>query len=109
MDPLSYSITGSSFHTAKATHFWRPNCEIVPVRRSPVLRIEGVMWKFDIFRGSSYDDLEWLECVDGLDAAIGRMHEIAARQPGMYFVLNVRERLVVALTDTECGGPPRSL
>jgi len=81
---------------------------IIHVRRSPVLRIEGVMWKFDIFRGSSYDDLEWLECVNGLDAAIDRMHEIAAHQPGMYFVLNVKERQVVALTDTNCGEPPKS-
>jgi hypothetical protein len=65
------------------------------------------MWKFDIFRGSSYDDLQWLECIGGLDAAIDRMHQIASEQPGMYFVLNVKERMVVALTDTKGGEPAK--
>jgi hypothetical protein len=56
--------------------------------------------QYDIFSGSGQNDALWLECIEGLDAATERMHEIAAKQPGMYFVLNLRDRLVVAKTDT---------
>jgi hypothetical protein len=55
---------------------------------------------FDIFLGSGVNDALWLECVEGLDAATKRMHEMATKRPGMYFVLNLREHLVVAKTDT---------
>jgi len=55
---------------------------------------------FDIFLGSGVNDAMWLECVEGLDVATKRMHEIATKRPGMYFVLNLRDRLVVAKTDT---------
>jgi len=55
---------------------------------------------FDIFSGSDESDALWLECVEGLDAATQRMDEIASRRPGMYFVLNLRDRFVVAKVDT---------
>ena len=55
---------------------------------------------FDIFLGSGEHDALWLECVEGLDAAIERMHDIASKRPGMYFVLNIRDRFVVAKADT---------
>jgi len=56
---------------------------------------------FDIFLGSDKNnDASWLECVEGLDAATKRMHEIAAKRPGRYFVLNLYERLVAAKTNT---------
>jgi len=59
------------------------------------------MSTFDIF-GSSGDRKEvlWLECIEGRDAATERMYEIATHQPGIYFVLNLWEHLVVAKTDT---------
>ena len=58
------------------------------------------MSTFDIFLGSGEHDALWLECVEGLDAATKRMNEIATKKPGMYFVLNLRDRLVVATIDT---------
>ena len=60
---------------------------------------------FDIFSGSGVNDALWLESVEGLDAATRRMHEIATKRPGMYFVLNLRDRLVVAKTDTRSLAP----
>jgi hypothetical protein len=55
---------------------------------------------FDIFQGPGKHDALWLECVEGLDAATKRMDEIAAERPGMYFVLNLFDCLVLAQTDT---------
>jgi len=59
------------------------------------------MTTFDIFQssGNKNDDL-WLECIEGLDAATERMYEIATHRPGIYFVLNLRDHLVAAKTDT---------
>ena len=56
--------------------------------------------EFDIFLGSGENNALWLESVEGLGAAVKRMHEIAAKRPGMYFVLNLRDRVIVAKTDT---------
>ena len=42
----------------------------------------------------------WIECVDGLNAAINRMNAIATEIPGLYFVFGSRERKVLARTDT---------
>ena len=58
------------------------------------------MSTFDIFQGSGEKDALWLECVEGLDAATQRMYEIAAQRPGMYFVLNLGDHVVVAKTDS---------
>ena len=56
--------------------------------------------QYDIFSGSGQNDALWLECIEGLDAARDRMYEIAAQRPGMYYVLNLQARLLVAKTDT---------
>jgi len=59
------------------------------------------MSTFDIFeRPDNRKDALWLECIEGLDAATERMYEIAVHRPGIYFVLNLWEHLVVAKTDT---------
>ena len=59
------------------------------------------MFTFDIFGSSgNKNDALWLECIEGLDAATERMYEIAAHQPGIYFLLNLWEHSVVAKTDT---------
>jgi hypothetical protein len=55
---------------------------------------------FDIFLGSDGTDALWLECIDGLDAATARMNEIAGKQPGTYFILNLHDGQVVAKVDT---------
>jgi hypothetical protein len=54
---------------------------------------------YDIFSGAESDAL-WIECVDGLNAAINRMNAIATEIPGLYFVFGSRERKVLARTDT---------
>jgi len=59
------------------------------------------MTTFDIFQSPrNKSDVAWLECIEGLDAATERMYEIATHRPGIYFVLNLWEHLVVAKTDT---------
>ena len=63
------------------------------------------MSTFDIFKGSGEKDAVWLECVEGLDAATKRMNEIAIKKPGMYFVLRLQDRLVVAKIDTRLLAP----
>jgi hypothetical protein len=64
-------------------------------------KVEVTMYTFDIFESSdSKNDALWLECIEGLDAARDRMYEIAAQRPGMYYVLNLQARLLVAKTDT---------
>jgi hypothetical protein len=56
---------------------------------------------FDIFTGTSEKNGVWLESVDGLSNARARMHDIAARIPGHYFVFSVGSRSVVAQIETE--------
>ena len=63
-------------------------------------RVSTTVPEFDIFLGSGENDALWLESVEGLDAAVQRMHEIAAKRPGVYFVLNLRDRVIVTKTDT---------
>ena len=59
------------------------------------------MSTFDIFGSSGKKNYAlWLECIEGLHAATERMYEIAAQQPGIYFVHNLRKHSVVAKADT---------
>ena len=59
------------------------------------------MTTFDIFQSPcNKNDVVWLECIEGLDAATERMYETAIHRPGVYFVLNLHDHLVVAKTDT---------
>ena len=54
-----------------------------------------------IFRGgigSGHE--EWLEAVCGLENAERRMEQIAAAEPGLYFVFNIPSHVVVASADT---------
>lgn len=74
-----------------------PNCREVG---GYVPQVSTTVPEFDIFLGSCENNALWLESVGGLDAAVQRMHEIAGRRPGMYFVLNLRDRVIVAKTDT---------
>lgn len=55
---------------------------------------------FDIFRGTSDKDAMWVDAVDGLSSARDRMDQIAADQPGQYFVFATRSRAILARTDT---------
>jgi hypothetical protein len=56
--------------------------------------------KFDIFAGTIDKDARWLEAVKGLANAKRRMHEIAAKSPGRYFLFCDFFHGVVALTDS---------
>jgi len=56
---------------------------------------------YDIFRGAIGSGEEvWLEAASGLEKARKRMHQIADRLPGLYFVFNVHDHIVVASADT---------
>ena len=63
--------------------------------------------KFDNFSWAIDNDARWLEAVGGLANAQRRMHEIATKSPGRYFVFCDFSHGVVALTDTssETGSP----
>jgi hypothetical protein len=57
--------------------------------------------RFDIFRGRYPEtDVEWVECVQGFEAAFWRMKTIAAKEPGPYFVFDTRSHEVLASIDT---------
>jgi hypothetical protein len=56
---------------------------------------------FDIFSGR-FDDgnAMWVEAVEGLGTAADRMKQLAADNPGPYFVYSTQRRLVVARIDS---------
>ena len=56
---------------------------------------------FDIFCGLPGEDAKWLESVAGLDRAQARMRQLAAQQPGAYFIFNTWNLCVVSEVDTE--------
>lgn len=56
---------------------------------------------YDIFRGAIGSGQEvWLEAVSGLEKARKRMDQIAGRSPGLYFVFNIHDHIVVGSADT---------
>lgn len=64
---------------------------------------------YDIFRGAIGSGEEvWLEAVSGLLKAHNRMEQIAAAKPGMYFLFNVHDNVVVASADTTLLASPSS-
>ncbi len=57
---------------------------------------------YDIFKGHSHnEDAQWILTVKGLYSARERMQQIAAEQPGPYFVFSASTRTVVAKTNGE--------
>jgi len=55
---------------------------------------------FGIFKGLHDRNAKWVDDVDGQARAEHRMNEIAARDPGPYFVFSAYTHTVVAVTDT---------
>jgi hypothetical protein len=55
---------------------------------------------FDIFSGSPPNNAIWLEAVEGLSNARERMEQIAAENPGKYFIFSVGSRTVLAEIET---------
>jgi hypothetical protein len=58
------------------------------------------MCKYDIFSGHDDKDALWLEAVDGLDASMHRMKDLASQKPGPYFLFCTRTQAVLAAVDT---------
>jgi hypothetical protein len=56
--------------------------------------------KFDVFSGRDQNDGLWLEVAGELEVACSRMYELAAKQPGPYFVYSKEAREIVARVDT---------
>jgi hypothetical protein len=50
---------------------------------------------FDLFAGAPDRDAAWLETVVGLEAAKERVNELAAENPGEYFVFHSRSHTVL--------------
>ena len=60
-----------------------------------------VVGKYKIVSGCfGSHEVMWLESVDGLEAAFERMKEIAAQQPGKYFIFSPSTKQSVASIDT---------
>ena len=53
----------------------------------------------DIFSGQ-WDSAIWLDAVEGLSNARLRMEEIAAQDPGQYFVFSTLSHSILARVDT---------
>jgi hypothetical protein len=59
---------------------------------------------FDIFSGHYGEkDAMWIEAVEGLANASGRMHVLAAAAPGPYFVFHAVSRQILDSVDTTSG------
>jgi hypothetical protein len=62
---------------------------------------------FDIFSGTCDKNAMWIEAAAGLAGARERMKEIAARDPGEYFIFSQRTHAILARIDTRktlsCG------
>jgi hypothetical protein len=50
---------------------------------------------FDLFAGAPDRDAAWLESIVGLEAAKERVNELAADNPGEYFVFHSRSHTVL--------------
>lgn len=74
-------------------------CDLRLIPDPPPLVFMERTLKFDIFAGAIDKDARWLEAVKGLTNAKRRMHEIAAKSPGRYFLFCDFSHGVVALTD----------
>jgi len=55
---------------------------------------------FDIFSGGLDRDPFWVETVEGLSNARERMQQIAARNPGRYFLYSVQSQAILAQIET---------
>lgn len=56
---------------------------------------------FDIFYGHfEQQDAMWVETLEGLEAAYGKMLQIAADKPGPYFILSSDAQTCAASVDT---------
>ena len=55
---------------------------------------------FGIFKGLHDRNAKWIEAVEGEAKAVRRMNEMAAKDPGPYFVFSAYTHTVVAATDT---------
>jgi hypothetical protein len=54
---------------------------------------------FDIFSGTSDKDARWLESIEGLSRARGRMERLAEVRPGAYFLYDPLSHSILAKSD----------
>ena len=55
---------------------------------------------FDIFTGTSKKNGTWLNTIEGLSNARARMHEIATKIPGQYFICSIGSDAILAEVET---------
>lgn len=64
---------------------------------------------YDIFRGAIGSGEEvWLEAVCGLLKAQRRMEQLAKTKPGLYFLFNLHDHIIVSSVDTRTAALPSS-
>jgi hypothetical protein len=61
--------------------------------------------RFDIFSGTE-KNAQWIEVVEGLDAASERMEFYAAKCPGKYFLFDCSEHTIACYIDTSPSSSP---
>lgn len=54
---------------------------------------------FEIFFGAPDKNAVWVEAVEGLANARGRIEEIARKEPGIYFVFSRADHSILAITE----------
>jgi len=63
---------------------------------------------FDIFSGERDKNARWIEAVEGLAEANKRMQQLAAQNPGKYFIFYTGTHAVVASIETFAEQKPSS-
>lgn len=61
--------------------------------------------RFDIFSGTE-KNAQWIEVVEGLDAASQRLEFYAAKCPGKYFLFDCSEHTIACDIDTSHSSSP---
>ena len=61
--------------------------------------------RFDIFSGTE-KNAQWIEVVEGLDAASQRLKFYAAKYPGKYFLFDCSEHTITCNIDTSHSSTP---
>ena len=69
-------------------------------RRSYSVKVHMSEPTLDIFSGTSDRDARWLESIQGLSKARGRMERLAEVRPGAYFLYDPLSHSILAKSDT---------
>jgi len=60
--------------------------------------------RYDIFSGTQLNNARWVEAAEALQTAVERMHTLATKSPGPYFVFSTKDGTILATIDTTKRG-----